>query len=373
MVTNSLTVLSQDISTLRLTWEVKNKLPLVDGLQQQYGLAGALSGVQKGFLLVMGGSNFQDKMPWDGGQKKYYDDIYVLNLSKNTWQKNSFKLKNNLGYGAIVSTENGLICIGGENEDGLSKKVFLLKYNDKKQEVFISDMPELPFAVSNTSAVLVGNKLYLAGGETATGTSNIFLSLDLTQPKTTWQILPTLPQATAYGVLTANKHGLYLAGGRAQTQSSVSTIYDTLFEFDTINNLWSKKRNVPSQLSAGTGIAISQNTILLFGGDKGETFHKVELLLAAIKAEKDSETKQKLIIQKNKLQAGHPGFNGQVLAYDIKKDTWTTVNEAIPQNSPVTTMAILWKNNVIIPCGEIRAGVRTSDILVGKIHVKKQK
>jgi len=55
-----------------------------------------------------------------------------------------------------------------------------------------------------------------------------------------------------------------------------------------------------------------------------------------------------------------------VLLYDTKKDKWKAFS-CIPYDSPVTTTAVKWNNEVIIPGGEIRAGVRTSQILSAKI------
>ena len=34
-----------------------------------------------GALLVAGGTNFPEKMPWEGGKKVWYDDVYVLDRS----------------------------------------------------------------------------------------------------------------------------------------------------------------------------------------------------------------------------------------------------------------------------------------------------
>jgi N-acetylneuraminic acid mutarotase len=97
---------------------------------------------------------------------------------------------------------------------------------------------------------------------------------------------------------------------------------------------------------------------LLFGGDKGETFHQVEILLAQIAQESDPEKKAKLIAQKNTLQVNHPGFSREILLFDSQKNTWKKLGK-IPFSVPVTTTAITWDNKVIIPSGEIKAGVRS--------------
>src|SRR5690348_1740468 len=117
------------------------------------------------------------------------------------------------------------------------------------------------------------------------------------------------------------------------------------------------------------GVAFGTNSILLFGGDKGTTFHKTEELIFAISNEKDEAKKARLNAEKIKVQSTHPGFCRQVLLYNTKKDEWKTIGN-IPFDSPATTTAVKWDNKIIIPGGEIRAGVRTTQILSAKIVVK---
>ncbi len=135
----------------------------------------------------------------------------------------------------------------------------------------------------------------------------------------------------------------------------------------SINN--DEEQNVTA-LSAGTGISIGTHNIVLFGGDKGETFHQVETLLYAINAEKDEAKLQALKQQKNQLLDAHPGFSKDILLFNIETDKWTKIG-IIPFDSPVTTTAFKWGKRIIIPSGEIRAGVRTPHILAVDIQNEK--
>ena len=63
----------------------------------------------------------------------------------------------------------------------------------------------------------------------------------------------------------------------------------------------------------------------------------------------------------------HPGFCKEVLCYNIITDEWTVV-DSIPFDTPVTTVAIKWGNEVLIPSGEIKAGVRSPYILSAKLN-----
>ncbi len=55
-----------------------------------------------------------------------------------------------------------------------------------------------------------------------------------------------------------------------------------------------------------------------------------------------------------------------MLAYDIMKDKWVQQGK-IPFDVPVTTTAFLLKDRVFIVSGEIKAGVRTPQIVSGKL------
>lgn len=122
---------------------------------------------------------------------------------------------------------------------------------------------------------------------------------------------------------------------------------------------------MPHNLSAGIGVAVGRNFILLFGGDSGAAFHKTEELIFAINNEKDEAKRAQLTEEKIRVQSMHPGFCREALFYDTKRDQWQTVG-CIPYEAPVTTTAVKWNDEIVIPGGEIRAGVRTPQILSAK-------
>ncbi|MEI8059136.1 MAG: hypothetical protein WCG67_03170, partial [Ferruginibacter sp.] len=131
------------------------------------------------------------------------------------------------------------------------------------------------------------------------------------------------------------------------------------------------KISLPFPISAGTAVSLIKGRILLFGGDKGETFHKTETLIAAYNTEKDSLQKINLNEQKIKIQINHPGFSNQVLMYNVVSGETKNIG-SIPFTTPVTTMACKWDDLVLLPCGEIKAGIRTPQILMGKLNTKLQ-
>ncbi len=357
--------------TAGIKWAVITELPSAENAKKNPGVAGAFCGMYNNVLMMAGGANFPDSMPWQGGKKKYCDDIYVLEQGKknkfNRVAVAKFKLKKRIAYGASVTTGNGVVCIGGENENGISVESFLLQWDAANRQVIVKELPGLPVALTNASAACSGKMIYVAGGETTSGVSNKFFSLDLVNISAGWKDLPAIPKPTSHAIMLSPSSGkIFLMGGRKKTTAGISELYNSVFEFDSTTNQWQEKKSLPYALSAGTGIVKDENTILLFGGDKGETFHQTEVLLAAIAAEKDEAKKKELVEQKNTLQQNHPGFSRGVLEYDIAKDDWKMTGK-IPFVTPVTTSAVKWNEYVFIPSGEIKAGVRTPQILRGKL------
>lgn len=356
----------------RAKWSAPVQLPNNKVLNKQPGLAGPLCGIINDKFIVAGGANFPDKLPWEGGKKTYWNDIYFLtkNKKKYAWEHTGkFTLPEKIAYCASVSMQEGLLCIGGENETGLSNKVYLLNTDDSGKKFVVKNLPVLPVALTNHAATAVGSIVFVAGGETVSSVSSRLYKLDMQNVAQGWVELANIPIEVSHTVfITQLKKGiphLYLAGGRKRNPNSVSDFYSSLFEYNIKKNEWTKKASLPYAISAACGVLSGKNKLLIIGGDKGTTFNKVETFLAAINAEKD-ETKKKLLIdEKNKLQINHPGFSKDMLVYDVDKDKWKIESE-IPFNVPVTTTAVKWGKSIVVPNGEIKAGVRTPQILIFK-------
>lgn len=366
-------LLAQNRHIKNIDWSIAAKIPPADQQTIARGLAGAISGTDHQVLLVAGGTNFPGEMPWNGGKKKYYSDVFIyiktaVNLRLIPSSK-TFKLPFNLAYSAVCSTPHGIVAAGGENENGLSKKVLLLNW--KADKLLISFLPDLPNGLTNAALTAIGEMVYLAGGELENGATDQFLSLNLTQPQKGWKREIRLPHSVSHTVLLHPEKSseIFLIGGRKRNQGDTSTIYKNVFAFNVEEQTWAAKESLPYPLSAASGIA-SGNELLVFSGDQGETFHQAEKLIAEIEMEKNPLKKENLNQQKIKVQSNHPGFNRSVLKYDLRSNNWLTLKGLLPYGT-VTTNAVILDHEVIIVGGEIKAGVRTPNILLGQLKLNK--
>ncbi|WP_152616800.1 hypothetical protein [Flavihumibacter solisilvae] len=355
-------------------WKEGPGLPPAAGDAVAVGLAGALSGMHNDHLVIAGGANFPAGMPWEGGKKAYHADYYVYaKRGEGFVLHKKGVLPVALAYGASCSTPGGIIYAGGETGEGLSKDVWLVKWDKAGDSLLTSKLPQLPEALANAAISCTGSRVYLAGGETPTSVSARLLMLDLNNPAAGWKQEAPLPYEVSHAVSgMVRENGrlcFFVAGGRKRNAGNTSTFYQSLISYDPVKGKWSKKSDMPEALAAGCGTVINERYLFLFGGDQGNTFAKTEKLIIAITKETDSARRESLAIEKNRLQSTHPGFNRQVKIYDAVTGQWSCA-DTLEFPTPVTTTAVLTGNQVIIPGGEIRAGVRTPTIYLGTITEK---
>jgi N-acetylneuraminic acid mutarotase len=189
----------------------------LDSIPDKYGFAGSFAGIVDGHLLVAGGANFPSGgTPWTGSKKAWTDKIFILDHPGGQW-KEAGKLPAPMGYGVSVTWGNKLICIGGSNGSGHSKKVISISYN--KDACEISMLPDLSCTLANSCGALVNHTLYIAGGLVnsvdSQAASNFWsIRLDGAHLKNGWKKLPVWPGPPRMLSVAAVMKGsfFYLAG-----------------------------------------------------------------------------------------------------------------------------------------------------------------
>lgn len=296
------------------------------------GFAGAFAGVQDGKLIVAGGTHFTDKMPWEGGTKVWYDTVFAFD---GEWKPEG-KLPRPNGYGVSLTTGQGMLIAGGGNATEHFREVFWLQKPEAK-------LPPLPKPCAFMSGCVLDDVIYIAGGiETPTATSalNTLWSLDLNKPGTGWQELPSCPGGgRILSCMSAAEGRVWLFSGaalKAGLDGKAERIWlKDAWSYSTSAG-WQKQPDMPHVAVAAPGPApVVDGSILIIGGDDG--------------ANVNFEPK-----------SAHPGFPRDVLGFDVNSQTWSKAGE-VPF-SLVTTNAVIWNNEIIIPGGEARPGVRSPQV-----------
>ena len=160
------------------------------------GVAAPFAGVLGSDLVVAGGCNFPEIPAAEGGVKRFYADIFALDLSDpHGWLKLG-ELPKPLAYGATVAVPEGLVCIGGTSDGKTSESgVFLLKPQnlrtsepDKLKSSEPQNLPPLPAGLDQHAAAYHNGVIYVAGGQTDGKPNEVVYALDYGKNAREWTI-----------------------------------------------------------------------------------------------------------------------------------------------------------------------------------------
>ena len=326
------------------------------------GFAGSYAGVTHNALLVAGGANFPDGIgPWGKTQKTWYDHVFILESPHGQW-KHAGKLPRPMGYGVSLTWGNSVICIGGADGTQHCADVFKLQWSDNKLHTEM--LPSLPFTIANSTGVVIGDNVYVVGGlknPTDTTAQNVVWRLDLSLPpeKMKWEPLPPLPgKGRMLAVAGHQDSHLYVFSGvelRKDNATGIVTRHylKDAYVFD-VSEGWKGIKELPHPVAAAPSPAYTsgQSHLIIFGGDDGEHAHRVL-----------------------ELKENHPGFRQDILAYHTITDTWSVIGKIGKGKkdetsvSPVTTSLVQWNDFVVLPGGEVKPGVRSTNVLSATLHL----
>ncbi len=334
-------------------------------LPQTEGFAGAFTGISDGHLLVMGGANFPNGKPWEGGTKVWYRSIYAARLedlkattspgdkpsdaepltSESSPWKIIGQLPGERGYGLAVTHRDRIICIGGNNSTSHLSDVIAVCL--RNQQLHVETLPSLPMTLANFSGALDRDMIYVAGGqETATSVtaSEHIWMLNLSEPQSKWTELPLCPgPARILATSAAGQGSFWLIGGASLREGSdgkpVRTYLSDVWKYSCTTG-WEQMADLPAPLVGCPSPTLLMNgDPVIFGGDDGTQV---------------GHDPQK-----------HNGFRKAILRYVPGSDSddacWSEIGQ-LPFGS-VTTNAVPESRSIWIPTGEIRPGIRTPNIL----------
>ena len=304
------------------------------------GLAGFFSGVHGDFMIIAGGSYeisenndsnskrvISDKIYLGSGTEKYIElkDVETAGLSEP------------LHNGAAVSVGSGLLCIGGETEEGISDRAFIISADHNG--VTVENIPSLPIPLKFHSASVIGNTVYVAGGKSVDGISRYLLAIDLGNLDRGWVLLTDIPAPVYGAALVAQtdgeERGLFLIGGMTfdqteQEHKPLPAVYAYNLRLGTWKprgsiSIGEEKEDVSLSFMAAAPIGASH--ILVVGGYSG-----------------DGEK------------------NTSILAYNTITDKWFPAGEWYGA-VPVSTSLNWWRGDLVIPLGYTAYGSRYSPVI----------
>jgi len=365
-----------------LNWEKLTELPAVDG-QRHPGLGGAFIGVHNDVLIIAGGANFPEGMPWEAAPERpapkiYHDTIHVLSKSADgvAWIPQTTRLPHALAYGIAVPTPDGLLCFGGEWKDRpvdgvqglhLSDMAFAIVWDPLRKQVRVTrkpggkmigkTLPGLPGGLAHAAAARTESTIYAAGGIGRDGAGRRFWALDLSAEVLAWKALPDFPGPVRVAAVAAGVgDAFYLLSGRDPTVQPPRALTDF---WRYRGGAWTALPLLPRPMVSGTALG-GKGTMMVVGGSRDRGFS--EIMTAMAKARSGDKTAD---ARWRELQRTHAGFEEQVLAWDAETGEWWELGH-LPEPGPVTTRVMRWNGGFVVPGGEVRPGVRDPTVWFGR-------
>jgi len=336
---------AEEVPKAVLRWEELPPLP--DALGVGGPFVGGLSG---GPLIVAGGANFPTPL-FEGGKKVWSEAVFALWPGRREWLRCP-ALPRPLAYGASVVWKDELICIGGCDATRCYADVLCSSEQTKRGPI---SLPPLPRPCAMMGAALIGDTVYVAGGqETATATAALknLWALDLSKggKGRAWQELEPWPgPGRILPVVAAQSNGyetqVYVISGAelfagADGKPARRYLADG-YAYSPKAKAWRRIADVPRPVVAAPAIASGQSHILVFGGDDGANAARIQ-----------------------ELKDAHPGFSRDILGYHTITNTWAKLGE-MPLGQ-VTTTAVRWQGGIVVPSGEVRPGARTPKVFLAR-------
>jgi N-acetylneuraminic acid mutarotase len=297
--------------------------------------------VSGGALLVAGGANFPDTMPWEGGKKIWHDTVFVLEKPGGPWRK-AGQLPRPLGYGVSVTHQDGIICVGGSDATRHYADTFRLRW--RGGQLAIEPLPALPMPLANMSGAVVSNYLCIAGGTETPGerwATNRFFALALDDPQPAWREFEPIPGPPRLLATAAAHNGVfYLLGGVGLAPNAADGKSSRVHLREALRYRpgegWTRLADLPKpSVAAPSPAPVVDGRILLLAGDDGSRAGFTPL-------------------------DQHPGFPKSILAYDPAHNRWSESGEVPAPRA--TVPCVEWRGMFVVPSGEVRPGVRSPEV-----------
>ena len=309
------------------------------------GFGGPFVGVLDGALIVAGGANFPEAPPWQGGEKIWYDDVYVLDQGADAWRI-AGKLPKERAYGSALSTRFGVALLGGSDGARSYGDCALLTL-DTDGAAQLEPLPPLPVATAFCAGAAHGDTLYVAAGSDRGELTKGFWSLDLAATPRQWRALPTWPGPARHKAVAAVQESgrgpcFYLFSGEVPGRDAAGDpTYDYRtdgYAFDLATEAWRALTPSPVPVAAACAAPSGQAHVLVFSGSTGAHVFDPD---------------------------PRPEFPQKVRAYHTVTDTWVDAG-AMPRGL-VTTSVVERDGQLVLASGEVRPGVRTPKVFVAEV------
>lgn len=319
------------------------------------GVSACYAGQIGDYLVVAGGCNF----PEAGKPKKYYAGVYAARMDRATlqWRLVGF-LPEAAAYGATVTCGDSLLFLGGNNTDHALAAVYSVRLNSVGTDVLINRLVDLPATADNMAVALVGNDIFVVGGNQNGKPSADVLRYKLGASTVSSANLRIPGAPRVQPVAAAYNDKLYVWGG-FYADGEQSKVHTDGYVYDVNAKEWGALSAPCSangeEMTLSGGIAWADGDHLYATGGVNRT-----IFLDAISGryecvKKDDYLKQPIDWYK---------FSGNLYVFDAVAGQWLTttfVNQALARAG---AQAVPTPLGVYYIGGELKPALRTPQIVI---------
>lgn len=319
------------------------------------GVSACYAGQIGDYLVVAGGCNF----PEAGKPKKYYAGVYAARMDRAAlqWRLVGF-LPEAAAYGATVACGDSLLFLGGNNTDHALAAVYSVRLNSAGTDVLINRLADLPATADNMAVALVGNDVFVVGGNQNGKPSADVLRYKLGASTVSSANLRIPGAPRVQPVAAAYNDKLYIWGG-FYADGEQSKVHTDGYVYDINAKEWgalSAPRSADGEeMTLSGGIAWADGDHLYATGGVNRT-----IFLDAISGryecvKKDDYLKQPIDWYK---------FSGNLYVFDAVAGQWLTTTFANQALARAGAQAVPTTFGVYYIGGELKPALRTPQIVL---------
>lgn len=319
------------------------------------GVSACYAGQIGDYLVVAGGCNF----PEAGKPKKYYAGVYAARMDRATlqWRLVGF-LPEAAAYGATVASGDSLLFLGGNNTDHALAAVYSVRLNSVGTDVSINRLADLPATADNMAVALVGNDIFVVGGNQNGKPSADVLRYKLGASTVSSANLRIPGAPRVQPVAAAYNDKLYVWGG-FYADGEQSKVHTDGYVYDVNAKEWGALSAPCSangeEMTLSGGIAWADGDHLYATGGVNRT-----IFLDAISGryecvKKDDYLKQPIDWYK---------FSGNLYVFDAVAGQWLTTTFANQALARAGAQAVPTPLGVYYIGGELKPALRTPQIVI---------
>lgn len=319
------------------------------------GVSACYAGQIGDYLVVAGGCNF----PEAGKPKKYYAGVYAARMDRATlqWRLVGF-LPEAAAYGATVACGDSLLFLGGNNTDHALAAVYSVRLDSAGTDVLINRLADLPATADNMAVALVGNDVFVVGGNQNGKPSADVLRYKLGASTVSSANLRIPGAPRVQPVAAAYNDKLYVWGG-FYADGEQSKVHTDGYVYDVNAKEWgalSAPHSVDGEeMTLSGGIAWADGDHLYATGGVNRT-----IFLDAISGryecvKKDDYLKQSIDWYK---------FSGNLYVFDAVAGQWLTTTFANQALARAGAQAVTTSLGVYYIGGELKPALRTPQIVL---------